>query len=118
MLHPRRPSSPRGSGPDRGSGTDKAYGKRAKLQAPQLHRFREQARAAILVLDPFSKCAFAACHGQSVLHERTESPQSEATRELTIEPRNLSSRHSAIAQTFVTMGDGHESRGFAGAPDG
>ena len=33
-------------------------------------------------------------------------------------PRNLSSRHSAIAQTFVTMGDGHESRGFAGAPDG
>ena len=33
-------------------------------------------------------------------------------------PRNLSSRHSAIAQTFVTMRDGHESRGFAGAPDG
>jgi hypothetical protein len=33
-------------------------------------------------------------------------------------PRNLSSRHSAIAQTFVTTGDGHESRGFAGAPDG
>jgi len=35
-----------------------------------------------------------------------------------IDPRNLSSRHSAIAQTFVTMGDGHESRGFADAPDG
>jgi hypothetical protein len=34
------------------------------------------------------------------------------------EPRNLSSRHSAIAETFFTMRDGHESRGFAGSPDG
>jgi site-specific DNA recombinase len=33
-------------------------------------------------------------------------------------PRNLSSRHSSIAQILVTMRDGHESRGFAGAPDG
>ena len=33
-------------------------------------------------------------------------------------PKNLSSRHSWIAQILVTMRDGHESRGFAGAPDG
>ena len=41
-----------------------------------------------------------------------------AVAQQNVDPRNLSSRHSAIAQTFVTMGDGHESRGFAGAPDG